>query len=300
MQQGTPQRWIVRTVRHAIDDYAWIGSGLAALLGVIWVLQSQFGISLPSTSNHAVASALGYWPGRLSVLLLVAILVQAAARAGIEEGQDQVALSPAHVSDLHRQAETMSMVLHMPFNYISVNLGTVAARNFGQHFPDVLVPIQAWNDGVQEWQSALAALNARHDREALRPINGMKVQMSGVMLAVATGTYSSPLAVTWGVQTPAGSEIHNLMFIDGKMAQDITVATIPTGADALEFGYLVQRRLLEARDWPESVRVREAVNSLQTLRPILLREFESVQLNHFPDGRCDTCRPLRKPPHKGA
>jgi len=290
MEHTSPFRWIGRTIKHAVDDYAWIGSFLAAILGTAWVLQ-QLGISLPGTSNQSVANALGYWSGRLSLLLFVVILVQAAARAGMEEGRQRLTLSPAHVRDLHRQAEIMSMALNMPHNYVPINLGSVAARNFGQHFPDVLIPVGAWNDGVHEWQLALKALNTRHEHEALRPIDGMTVQMSGVMLAVAWGTYASPLEVTWGVQTPGGVEVHNLMFSDPQMAQDIAVATIPPGVDAFAFANLVQRRLLEVRDWPEAVRVREAVASLQTIRPILSKEFEAVQLNHSPTGRCDSCRP---------
>jgi hypothetical protein len=280
---------------HSIDGYALRGTIAAALLAVLWVLQTQLGIGLLASVGMATTNALTYWSGRLSLAILAAIAIQAAARAGMDEERERATLSPAHISDLHQEAVALSRVLYMPNNVLPVNLNSRAARNFLQHFPDVAVSIGAWNDAVQQWQEALKSLNARHDREALQPINGLKVQMSGVMLAVATGSYSSPYEVTWLVQMPS-PHIHNLAFIDPRMQQDITISTIPNDVDPLFFADIVQRRLNEVRDWPEAIRFRETAHRLQILKPVLGQELEAVQLNHSPGGSCDTCRPPKSRP----
>jgi hypothetical protein len=298
--KAAPYRWVARTAIHAIDGNAWVGSVFAAALGVVWVVQTQLGVTLPANVNRATADAFTYWSGRASLLVFVAILLQAAFRAGIDEERERSALSPAHIQDLHDQATNLSRVLNMPVNYLRASLDTRGARNFCQHFPNVAVTLSAWNDAVQQRDEALRVLNERHDREALRPSGGMKVQMPGVMLAVATGSYSSPFEVTWVVQMPSpSSDIHNLAFTDPRMQQDITVCTIPVDVDALIFADMIQKRLNEVREWPEAIRYRETVHRLQLLRPVLGQELEAVTLNHSPGGNCDTCRPPRRGVRRG-
>jgi hypothetical protein len=211
----------------------------------------------------------------------------------MDEQREESAISPAHIRDLHQQAEGINRVIHMGNYYLPVDLSGVGTRNFSQHFPEIATQLRDWNDRVQEYKDALSTLNARHDREALRPIDGMTVQMAGVMLAVAAGTYSSPEEVTWLVQTPT-TQVHNLAFIDGRMQQDITVCTVPSGLDALTFAERIQRRLTEVRAWPEAMEYRETVRRLLAERQVVARELEAVQLNHALGGSCDTCRPPKK------
>jgi hypothetical protein len=276
---------------HAIDGNAWIGSAVTAVVSLAWLVQTQLGVTLPASANHALVNAIGYWSGPVSVILLLGILTQAAARAGMDEQREGSAVSPAHIADLHRQAQAFNTFLFQPYSYVAMNLTTVSARNFCQHFPAIAKRLRTWNDDADQWRAAVKALSVRNEREALKPIDGRVLQISSITQAVAMGTYSSPLEVRWAVQQPAAGGVFNLGFHDLHIQQDITVWTIPNDADALGFAAGVQARLLEARGWPESVRLRDITARFADLRPALSLELEAVQLDHSPGGRCDTCRP---------
>lgn len=276
---------------HAIDGNAWIGSAVTAVLGLAWLVQTQLGLTLPASANHVLVNAIGYWSGPVSVILLLGILTQAAARAGMDEQRERSALSPAHIADLQRQAGAFNTFLFQHYSYVAMNLNTVSARNFCQHFPEIAERLRTWNNDADQWQAALKAVSARNEREALKPIDGRVLQISSVTQAVAMGTYSSPLEVRWAVQQPAPGGVFNLGFHDLHTQQDITVWTIPEDADPLGFAAAVQARLLDARGWSESVGLREITARFADLRPALSLDLETVQLDHSPGGRCDTCRP---------
>lgn len=278
---------------HAIDGNAWVGSLITFVVGVVWLLQSELGLTLPSGLSHGFTTAIGYWSGPASLILLIGVLAQAAARAGMDEQREGSALSPAHIADLHRQASNYQTALVQANYYVGMNLTTVSARNFGQHFPEIAERLQSWSKEAGEWQTTLQALHARNELEALKPINGRVLQISSVMQAVAMGSYSSPLEVRWAVAQPAPGGVFNLGFHDPRTQQDITVWTIPGDANPLEFANGVQSRLRDAREWPESIRLREITTRLDGMRSGLSLDLEAIQLNHSPGGRCETCHPSK-------
>lgn len=241
-----------------------------------------------------VAFAISHLTGPASVVLLIVILMQASARAGMDEQREGSALSPAHIEDLHRQAKNYQSALMQASYYVAMNLTTVSARNFGQHFPEIAERLQSWNRETADWQGTLQTVNASIDLEAMKPVDGHVLQIWSVMQGVATGAYSSPLEVRWAVaQVPPSGGVFNIGFRDLRSQQDITVATIPAGADPLQFAYAVQRRLLDLRSSPEALRLREITRRVDEMRSELSLDLEGVQLNHAPRGRCDTCRPPR-------
>src|SRR5438105_1722767 len=202
-------RWPIRIGRHALDDYAWVGSAIAAVLGVVWLVESQLGVSIPASLNQALGSAIGYWSGPASLILLIGVLMQASARAGIDEHREGFVLSHAHIGDLHRQAGAIRQAIFQPYSYVVLNLSSVSARNFSQHFPAIAAQLSMWNRNAEQWHEALRTLSVRCDREGGKPIDGRPLQIRGVMQAVAMGSYSSPLDVTWGVQSPVPGGVFN-------------------------------------------------------------------------------------------
>jgi hypothetical protein len=291
-QQQSVIRWVARTIQHAIDSYAWIGSALAALLGVIWIVQTQLGLSLPAGITVATANSLGYWSGRASLILLIAVLIQAAARAGMDEERLKPRLSPEHIRDLQQQAAQFGTVLAMPHHYFPLGAGSVLATYYIQHFPNVAATISEWNDQAGKWSHSLAALRNRVEKHSTRSIEDVPVSISGVLSAVAMGSYSSPMEVAWFVQHPVGPDYAgNLTFDDTLTNQPITLATIPQEANSLQFAEDIQAWLGEARVWPESIEYRKTVQRLEELRLALRHQLEATQLNHSPGGTCDGCRP---------
>lgn len=287
-------RWTWRVLVHAVDGKAWIGSLVTFLLGVMWLVQSELHPNLPANVNHALADFIGYWSGPASLLLLIGVLMQAASRAGMDEQRDGSALSPKHVDDLHAQSRVFHQRLFQPYYNVTLNLSGVAVRNFCQHFSDVATHLREWNGEAERWQAAMRALATRTTRETQKPIDGRDLQINSLMQAVAIGTYSSPLDVIWGVQTPVPGGVRNLYFHDPNTQQDIPVWTIPDDADPFEFATAVQSRLIEAREWPEATKLREIQKRLDELRPSLSLELDEIQLDHAPDGHCDTCRPPKE------
>jgi len=287
-------RWPVRIGLHALDNYAWVGSAVAAGLAVAWLVQSQLGVSVPASWNRAIANLIAYWSGPASVILLIGILIQASARAGMDEQREGSALSQVHIDDLHAQASAFKQRMFQPYSYVALNLYSTSARNFSQHFPPIAEQLRVWNGEAEQWQEAMTTLSERSQREENKPLdNGRPVQMSGVMQAVAMGNYTSPLDVRWSVVQPAPGGVYNLGFHDPNTQQDITVATIPGDGDPIDFARAVQQRLIEASNWPEAVRLRNLTAQLNQLRATLSQALDEVLLNHSPGGHCDTCRPLK-------
>jgi hypothetical protein len=281
-----PIRWVLRTLLHAIDGHAWIGSVVGAILAGAWAIESLVGTPVANSLSTASANAIGSWTGRASVVILAGVLIQGAARAGIDEGMARLRRNPSHVRDLQQQAGVMRQYLRQPYSYPSIDLRSVAIRNLCQHFPLVAAEIENWNYAAVAYRHDLDALNLRRDREAALPIFGVPTTFSGVLTFVAMGNYSAPLDLIWSVEAQT-----SLQFRDPKTDQYVGVSNLPAGVDPFEFVAKVQDRLEEARNWPEALRYRESVQRLEALKPGLDRLLEGVQLDHVPGGACGTCRP---------
>lgn len=291
-------RWPLRTFRHALEGWALWADAVALLLFLVPRVQSiaaAFGYAAPSWIVNALTGVFSQMSQPIASLLAALILLQAVARAGMDEERQRPRLSPEHVRDLQEQAAQFHKVLAMPRHYFQLGRGSVLAGYYCEHFPNVAVTIRQWDDDARRWNKALAVLHDRVERDSTRSIEGVTVSISGVLNAVAMGSYSSPMEVVWGVQEAGVGLDHyvsNLFFQDALTNQPITLCTIPQGVDPLLFAKGIQQWLDEARNWPESIEYREIVHRLEQVRLTLSHQLEATQLDHSPGGRCDGCRPV--------
>jgi len=280
-----------------VEGWALWADAITLLLFIASRVQSiaaLFGYTTPGWMVGGIGGAFSQASPLLATVLAASILLQAVARAGIDEERLRPRLSPEHVRDLHEQAAAIHRVLAMHRHYLQVDVGSVLAGYYCQHFPNVEATLRQWNQEVREWNKVLRALSQRVDRESTRSIQGESVSISGVLTAVAMGSYSPPDEVVWGVeQVGAPSGVSNLFFQDPLTNQPITLWTIRQGVDPLRFAEGIQRWLEEARNWPQSTEYRETVHRLEELRFSLSRQLETTQLNHSPGGQCDGCRPVK-------
>jgi hypothetical protein len=289
-----------------VEGWALWADALALILFLAPRLQSMasaFGYTAPAWLVSAFNGIFAQLSQPLALLLTTWVLLQAVARAAIDEERQRPILSPEHVRDLQKQAAEFYRVVwqedddvySFPLGIGGVlDTGSVLAGYYCQHFPKVAANIREWNDTVAKRRDALASLHERVESESTRSIEGASLSLGRMLNGVAMGLYSSPMEVVWSVgwtQLRTGLSWQNLVFQDDLASKPIPVVTIPETGLSLLFAKCIQGWLEEARNWPQSIEYRQAEDRLDALRADLSRQLEAARFNHSPGGRCDGCRP---------